>query len=501
MASANVPKAGLRNTLRLKWKHPATPMMQREVFGRLVIMEKLKLTVADILCLQTNPQERSFDVTFHTAEVVDRVLEAFRVKGGEKPFSDFHVDNLDRPNFRLVTVQMYNPYVTRDMIASFLSYYGEVFDGSKKVVDNLGFWTGRLQFQMLLREDPNGFEGLAHPPAYFNIGADRGYLFYARQPPFCRRCRKVGHKEGACVPLVQCSRCKAVGHDASWALCPGLPCRGCGGFGHLERSCPKRRKSYAEVARVEEPVRGREPEPGPSSAAGPSAARGPSTVPAPSSAPGESETAVEEVVQSAGPGTEESQPIPAPRIARGPRKRSAASAEKATAAFANSVGEKRTREEDNGAGVLQTGVEGGEGVEGQGIGGGLEVMAVEVVPSMALDLMPLDGPLSPLQDTGEEGGMVVSSSPASGAWGDADPVLEEGPNSGDLFGTDCVSETAAEERLGTEGDLEGVTSPHGEERVVASGHLGFDQRKPQSMFGQSSPKQGGSRHYDDVLGK
>ena len=221
-------------------------MMQREVFGRILLLGALKLKVEEVYCLQTNAQEKSFDVTFSSTAVMDGVLALSREKARERPFTNFEIVSLDRPNFRLITIHMYNPYVTKEQLVRFLANYGEVLTSSRRLMDSLGFWTGRTQFQVLLKEDLEGFEGLAHPPAFFNIGADRGFLFYSRQPPYCRKCRKQGHPDGACG-FVRCRVCTAYGHEPR--DCPHLGvCNICGKAGHFHRDCPARKRSYADAA-------------------------------------------------------------------------------------------------------------------------------------------------------------------------------------------------------------------------------------------------------------
>ena len=243
---SNVPKAGLRNTVRFRWITRGALMMQREVFGRTFLIGLLKLNIDQVYCLQTNAQERSFDVTFANVGIMEDVLLTCRERAGERLFSSFEVLSLDRPNFRIITLHMYNPYVTVDEMVRFLSCYGEVFPGSRRLMDSLGFWTGRTQFQVLLKEDPEGFEGLAHPPTFFNISADRGFLFYSRQPPYCKTCKRQGHKEGACG-FVRCRICTAYGHEARDCPHQGT-CNHCGKAGHFHRDCPERKRTYAEAA-------------------------------------------------------------------------------------------------------------------------------------------------------------------------------------------------------------------------------------------------------------
>ena len=240
-------KGGIRNTVRFRWIVKNAPVMQRELFGRTFLQGLLKLKVDQVYCLQSNAQEKSYDVTFITAGVMEDVLVTCRERAGERHFSSFEIVSLDRPNFRLITLHIYNPHVTKEgEEARFLSSYGEVFAGSRRLMDSCGYWTGRTQFQVLLKEDPGGFDGLAHPPAFFSIAADRGFLFYSRQPPFCKRCRKQGHTEGACG-FIRCRICTAYGHEAK--DCPHIgACNICGKAGHFYRDCPERKRTYAEAA-------------------------------------------------------------------------------------------------------------------------------------------------------------------------------------------------------------------------------------------------------------
>uniref|UniRef100_A0A671NF48 CCHC-type domain-containing protein n=1 Tax=Sinocyclocheilus anshuiensis TaxID=1608454 RepID=A0A671NF48_9TELE len=152
----------------------------------------------------------------------------------------FNVISLDRPNFRVITMHMYNPYVTDEALMAFLARYAEVLTPARYVRDRVGLWTGKRQFQVLLRTEENGLEGVMHPPAQFNIGADKGYLFYSRQPPFCRRCRRYGHNDGGCEEP-RCLQCALLGHTAKECSAP-KSCHSCGSLDHLMRDCKKGRK-------------------------------------------------------------------------------------------------------------------------------------------------------------------------------------------------------------------------------------------------------------------
>uniref|UniRef100_A0A3B4CX93 CCHC-type domain-containing protein n=1 Tax=Pygocentrus nattereri TaxID=42514 RepID=A0A3B4CX93_PYGNA len=104
------------------------------------------------------------------------------------------------------------------------------------VRDELGIWNGRRQFLVEFREDGKG--GLTHPPAYFSLNGNKGYLFYRGQPAFCRGCLQHGHEVSGCKDL-NCKNCLGQGHLAKDCKNPRR-CKSCGGEGHLAHSCPRR---------------------------------------------------------------------------------------------------------------------------------------------------------------------------------------------------------------------------------------------------------------------
>ncbi|TKS65154.1 Zinc finger CCHC domain-containing protein 3 [Collichthys lucidus] len=200
----------------------------------------------DTMIKKWNAADGGFDVTLNSQLQYDQVQAAFEEKAELEPFSRFRVVPLCQRNLRIVTVQVYNPYVGDEAVAAFLRRYGQVDKQTKYLRDSFGIWTGRRQFRVLLGEDPDSADGLKHPPAYFSIGADRGFLFYSGQPVFCRQCRSFGHLAAGCVQ-VRCRNCGGTGHGA--ASCTAQrSCHGCGGAGHLLRDCPSRARTYADVA-------------------------------------------------------------------------------------------------------------------------------------------------------------------------------------------------------------------------------------------------------------
>uniref|UniRef100_A0AAQ4R8C7 CCHC-type domain-containing protein n=1 Tax=Gasterosteus aculeatus aculeatus TaxID=481459 RepID=A0AAQ4R8C7_GASAC len=130
---------------------------------------------------------------------------------------------------------MYNPYVGDETVISWLSRYGKVESAVRYLRDSFGIWSGRRQFKVLLEDNPGGGGGLRHPPAYFSIGEDRGFLFYSGQPSFCRQCRSFGHMATDCTEG-RCRNCGGRGHSVAACGAPKT-CHGCGGEGHIVRDC------------------------------------------------------------------------------------------------------------------------------------------------------------------------------------------------------------------------------------------------------------------------
>ncbi|KAJ8342118.1 hypothetical protein SKAU_G00320460 [Synaphobranchus kaupii] len=122
--------------------------------------------------------------------------------------------------------------------------------------DALDIWTGKRQFRVVLKEDLEGYDGYLHPPASFTIGADRGYLIYAGQPRFCRKCNRHGHTAETCT-LQRCRNCEDLGHATKDCTEPKR-CSICGSENHLYRRCPKTALSYASAVRRDKMAAGRE---------------------------------------------------------------------------------------------------------------------------------------------------------------------------------------------------------------------------------------------------
>uniref|UniRef100_A0A8C9RRV9 CCHC-type domain-containing protein n=1 Tax=Scleropages formosus TaxID=113540 RepID=A0A8C9RRV9_SCLFO len=201
----------------------------RLTFIKEVILGLLGLTVEDVICIQLNNLLRFFDVTLTTELCFKKMIENCRTF------------NRWVNNQRIVTVHVFNPFISAESIREFLQRYVEVLPGYKDMRDELGLWNGKRQFRIRLLPDPQGFDGFRHPPATFNLGTSKGYLFYSNQPPFCRVCQGFWHRGAECTNM-WCNNCLERGHMAKDCKGPRR-CNVCGTEDHLAHTCSHRKPS------------------------------------------------------------------------------------------------------------------------------------------------------------------------------------------------------------------------------------------------------------------
>ncbi|KAJ8002499.1 hypothetical protein DPEC_G00159540 [Dallia pectoralis] len=157
------------------------------------------------------------------------------------------VESMCTHNQRVLTVHTYSAFVSDETLVHYLSRYTTVMPGVKRIPDALGIWTGKRQFNILLKEDKSSHDGYLHPPASFSIGRDKGYLLYAGQPRYCRKCNSYGHLADTCTQT-RCRNCNTIGHVMRDCTVPKR-CNLCGSEEHLFRHCPKNVPSYANAVR------------------------------------------------------------------------------------------------------------------------------------------------------------------------------------------------------------------------------------------------------------
>uniref|UniRef100_W5NLU9 CCHC-type domain-containing protein n=1 Tax=Lepisosteus oculatus TaxID=7918 RepID=W5NLU9_LEPOC len=163
------------------------------------------------------------------------------------PLKSFLIEPLFARELWTLTVHVFNTLLPERDVAMFLSRFVDIQGEGVKEIDRVGVWTGRRRYMVRLRPKPSGDEGVLHPPAFFRIGSNRGYLFYPGQPLTCKKCLQLGHIAANC-PGGLCRRCGTAGHEAK--NCEQvMTCDLCGSAGHMYRSCPRKRKSFADIVK------------------------------------------------------------------------------------------------------------------------------------------------------------------------------------------------------------------------------------------------------------
>ncbi|MGH0145675.1 UNVERIFIED_CONTAM: hypothetical protein FKN15_006045 [Acipenser sinensis] len=237
-------------------------MPMREEFIEKIIIGQLDVNLEEILGIQRNGREKYLDVTMKCQTYFKKLMVKYMENEEVHPVNKFKVRSMERDNYRLITLNMFDMNIPDVAVDLFLVNYVEIVSGPRYRRDRFfvwngqrryrrdrfGVWNGQRQYEVLLREDENGFEGFFHPPATFRIGRVKGYMVYSRQPQICRVCDEEGHSEFRCEKR-KCLNCKELGHFAQ--ACPKpKACNECGSTSHLFRACPNR--SYASVARGQE---------------------------------------------------------------------------------------------------------------------------------------------------------------------------------------------------------------------------------------------------------
>lgn len=83
-----------------------------------------------------------YDVTMLTIDRAEEVRRAAIATANEE-LRKYAVIPLYRNDYRILTVHMYNPWVTEETIRYFLGRYFTVFPGVRIIKDGLGIWTGK----------------------------------------------------------------------------------------------------------------------------------------------------------------------------------------------------------------------------------------------------------------------------------------------------------------------------------------------------------------------
>ncbi|KAL7852924.1 hypothetical protein SRHO_G00187090 [Serrasalmus rhombeus] len=184
------PHGIVPRTVRFQWRtsEQGDTFPDRIPFIREVVFGALGLSLQDLVCAQRNNALRFFNVTMASEEAYGQVLGRGVNLKGHPLGKGFDLYPLGHTGRQMVTIHLFNPFVTAEAIRTFLR---------------------------------------------------RG------QPAFCRGCLQHGHEVSGCRDL-KCKNCLGQGHLAKDCRDP-CRCKNCGGEGYLAHSCPRHEVTYATV--------------------------------------------------------------------------------------------------------------------------------------------------------------------------------------------------------------------------------------------------------------
>ena len=222
--------------------------LTRLEFSRAVLQRAMGFVPGDLNCLVKVPGNADiFEISFKSANVLERFWNLFREGKDKTPLSNFDVEPLSDTENKVVTVQFYNEAVQDHDVSTWLGRYGLVKSDSRRVLDEDGVWTGARKWLVQLKPDPSAVGGVSHIPSTITLGRHRGVVFYHGMPKLCRNCGELGHLAAACTVV----KCKTCGGEHETRACRDpRPCNLCGVRGHFFRDCPL---SYANRARSTAP--------------------------------------------------------------------------------------------------------------------------------------------------------------------------------------------------------------------------------------------------------
>lgn len=223
---------GMRDTIRFFVLSGVRQDKDLHFLYNVVFTKFLGLKKSDFFCVQEFASRGTYDVTLTSYAKCEEVFLKCQAEKNNEILKGMEIYPLYAYQEKLLTVHIYNPFITKDEIQAFLQPFCEKITFVGDCKNSFGLWNGKRRFKVIFSKDPDEEGGVRRPPPIIYIKRCRGYLFYAGMPPFCKKCKKNGHQEDDCHP---CPRC--VNRN------------------HKEEDCPERQREREEEEeeQMEEP--------------------------------------------------------------------------------------------------------------------------------------------------------------------------------------------------------------------------------------------------------
>lgn len=214
-----------------------------------LVMEKVLAVCGvkgeELLCMAEYRNQGVVEVVFNEYAVYKEFKRKWNAEENKPEMEKFTVEFLHRNPWKLVTVMMYNPYVTTSEVTEFLKLECEEVEFVKLIDNSVGVWSGKRLFRCRFYVNEYAVDHVEHIKQTFQIGRNKGFLKYSGMPPYCWKCSDRGHTTAQCDLLRRCKNCMGLGHTAENCTAP-KKCTHCQSSEHLYEECPNRVKTFAE---------------------------------------------------------------------------------------------------------------------------------------------------------------------------------------------------------------------------------------------------------------
>lgn len=202
-----------------------------------ILVKRMKLEVSKIYMIQEFGAAKAYNVTFDSEVLCVKVVETWkREKETVNEYKKIEMELLFDHLEKVVTIHCFNPFVNVNVLSLFLQRYCREVKYLGVITGYRGILTGKYRYKCKFVEDLSSPGGMKHPPSAFEVAGERGYVYYAGQPIFCRKCNQFGHAFSDCKEGKVCRRCNEQGHEARDCKKERL-CNVCGEPGHVAKEC------------------------------------------------------------------------------------------------------------------------------------------------------------------------------------------------------------------------------------------------------------------------
>ncbi|MGH0175740.1 UNVERIFIED_CONTAM: hypothetical protein FKN15_071351 [Acipenser sinensis] len=141
-------RVGAKNTARFCWRGivEEEEMPMREEFIEKIIIGQLDVNLEEILGIQRNGREKYLDVTMKCQTYFKKLMVKYMENEEVHPVNKFKVRSMERDNYRLITLNMFDMNIPDVAVDLFLVDYVEIVSGPRYRRDRFGVFKEGVSF-------------------------------------------------------------------------------------------------------------------------------------------------------------------------------------------------------------------------------------------------------------------------------------------------------------------------------------------------------------------